>query len=101
MPEQKVEAAQKRIGKGDHSGYEDQGTKDRAHRGTRSATDKFDQPPFRRVGLLLGIDDCRLEFIAAHVAQPGVSHAALVDIFGPAGRKQMGAALRADVVSEC
>jgi hypothetical protein len=32
MPEQKVDAAQKRTGKRYHGGYEDQGTKVRAHR---------------------------------------------------------------------
>ena len=56
---------------------------------------------FGRVGLLLGIEDCRLEFIAAHVARPNVSHTALVDMLGPVWCKQIGAALRADVVSEC
>ena len=42
----------------------------------------------------------RLEFIAACVARPGVPYAALVDMFGPVGRKQTHAALRTDIVAE-
>ena len=39
-----------------------------------------------------------LETIAARVARPSVAHAAIVEIFGPFGSQQPGAALRANVL---
>jgi hypothetical protein len=47
-----------------------------------------------------GKEDRRLEFIAACVARPGVPYAALVEMFGPVGRKQTHAALRTNIVAE-